>query len=75
MNKKKDFSHVANVSALTASLITLIGSIIYLTWFIADLNKKVEINAIIQQEQIKQLSLKIDRIYDLIPSKDVKLNG
>jgi uncharacterized membrane protein len=72
MTKKKDFSHVANVSALTASLITLIGSIIYLTWFIADLNKKVEINAIIQQEQIKQIAEKVDKIYALIPAKDFK---
>lgn len=60
-------NHFTNLFALAASVITIIGSIIYLTWFIADLNKKVEMNAAIQQQQIQQLTEKVDKIYNLIP--------
>jgi C4-dicarboxylate transporter len=68
----KTLNHFTNAFALLASVITIIGSIIYLTWFIADLNKKVELNAAIQQEQIKQIAEKVDKIYALIPAKDWK---
>jgi outer membrane receptor for ferrienterochelin and colicin len=67
MKKNKHIKEWSAFSAEMAAIFTFIGSIIYLTWFVADLNKKIEISDAIQQEQIKQLTEKVDKIYAMLP--------